>query len=207
MNRPQFEEHSELRLILLVCVCQDLYYKQNLGPLGSILLLLSTQCLGYGIVGIIVSFRPIRSMKDFPFTFSILPQAGFFRTYLVYPATMTWPSTLPSVTLFNTFHETDAYLTGDTMLTPEQKIYAARGPSRMRFFMIVFVATFLYELFPLFLMPVLSSLAVLCLIGGPNNFYTNNLGSAFKGSGILNFGELTFHGMALKRRISSFSET
>ncbi|RUS20241.1 hypothetical protein BC937DRAFT_95615 [Endogone sp. FLAS-F59071] len=147
-----------------ILAVQDLYYKQNLGPLGSILLLLSTQCLGYGI-------------------------AGFFRTYLVYPATMIWPSTLPSVTLFNTFHETDAYLTGDhTMLTPEQEIYAARGPSRMRFFMIVFVATFLYELFPLFLMPVLSSLAVLCLIGGPNNFYTNNLGSAFKGSGILNIG-------------------
>ncbi|KAM3586446.1 hypothetical protein VKS41_002962 [Umbelopsis sp. WA50703] len=140
---------------------QDLYYNQDLGPVGSILLLISTQCLGYGM-------------------------AGFYRRVLVNPAAMLWPSTLPSVSLFNTFHEKNPYHLDDrvTEKDPED----VKGPSRMRFFLIAFVCVFIYELFPTFIMPVLSSVAILCYIGGANNFYTSPLGSGFSGTGLLNFG-------------------
>ncbi|KAI8800688.1 OPT oligopeptide transporter protein-domain-containing protein [Cladochytrium replicatum] len=58
---------------------QLLYYNQDIGPLGSILLLWTTQCLGYGM-------------------------AGFLRKWLVYPAAMWWPANLPYVTLYTTLH-------------------------------------------------------------------------------------------------------
>ncbi|GAB5591359.1 hypothetical protein Unana1_06259 [Umbelopsis nana] len=145
-----------------ILAIQDLYYNQDLGPLGSILLLISTQCLGYGM-------------------------AGLYRRVLVNPAAMLWPTTLPSVSLFNTFHEKDPYLLRQS--TQEKEASEYTGMSRMRFFLIVFACVFVYEMFPTFIMPVLSSVAVLCIIGGRNN---NNvlsaLGSGFSGVGILNFG-------------------
>ncbi|RKP26649.1 OPT oligopeptide transporter protein-domain-containing protein [Syncephalis pseudoplumigaleata] len=58
---------------------QRLFYDQDLGPLGSILLLLTTQCIGYGM-------------------------AGILRRFLVTPANMIWPSNLVQVALYNTLH-------------------------------------------------------------------------------------------------------
>ncbi len=53
---------------------QRIYYDQNIGPLASLLLLWTTQCLGYGL-------------------------AGFLRKYLVTPRKMIWPLVLPMVCL------------------------------------------------------------------------------------------------------------
>jgi hypothetical protein len=100
---------------------------------------------------------------------------------------MLWPSTLPSVSLFNTFHEKDPYLLGNR--DEEKEKDEGQGMSRMRFFLIVFACTFVYELFPTLIFPVLSSVAVLCLIGGPGNQVLASLGSGFSGVGILNFGK------------------
>ncbi|KAI8801478.1 OPT oligopeptide transporter protein-domain-containing protein [Cladochytrium replicatum] len=58
---------------------QILYYNTDIGPIPSILLLWTTQCLGYGM-------------------------AGFLRKWLVYPAAMWWPANMPYVTLFTTLH-------------------------------------------------------------------------------------------------------
>ncbi|TPX33533.1 hypothetical protein SeMB42_g07463, partial [Synchytrium endobioticum] len=58
---------------------QILYYKQDIGILASVLLLWTTQCLGYGL-------------------------AGLLRNWLVYPADMVWWSALPYVQLMSTFH-------------------------------------------------------------------------------------------------------
>lgn len=58
---------------------QDLYYKTNLGAVGGLLLLLSTQLIGFGLSGL--TYR-----------------------LLVRPTAMLWPSTLVFVTLFETLH-------------------------------------------------------------------------------------------------------
>ncbi|KAK4051978.1 hypothetical protein OIO90_004508 [Microbotryomycetes sp. JL221] len=58
---------------------QDLYYKTDLGTFGGLLLLLSTQLLGFGLSGL--TYR-----------------------LLVRPTVMLWPSTLVLVTLFETLH-------------------------------------------------------------------------------------------------------
>lgn len=68
-----------------IIAVQDLYYHQNIGPIGGILLLLSTQMLGFGLSGLVYNL-------------------------LVKPRKMVWPSVLVPLSLFNTLHgdkETD----------------------------------------------------------------------------------------------------
>ncbi|KAH9821600.1 putative oligopeptide transporter [Melampsora americana] len=62
-----------------IVAVQDLYYHQDMGHFGSLLLILSTQLLGFGLAG---------------FTYSIL----------IRPTAMVWPSSLVVVTLYNTLH-------------------------------------------------------------------------------------------------------
>ncbi|KAG9284968.1 hypothetical protein G9A89_009778 [Geosiphon pyriformis] len=66
---------------------QTLFYHQSIGVVGSLLLLCSTQLLGYGL-------------------------AGAMRKFLVYPASMVWPINLLQVALFNTLHENTGLASG-----------------------------------------------------------------------------------------------
>ncbi|CAG8477442.1 7851_t:CDS:10 [Funneliformis caledonium] len=62
-----------------IIAIQELFYNQHSGFIIGILLLLSTQMIGYGL-------------------------AGFLRKYLVRPANMLWPSNLVFSSLFSTLH-------------------------------------------------------------------------------------------------------
>ncbi|KAG0025207.1 hypothetical protein BGZ81_007330, partial [Podila clonocystis] len=62
-----------------IIVIQRVFYKQDFGFLANLLLILTTQLVGYGM-------------------------AGILRRYLVYPAAMIWPANLVTVALFNTLH-------------------------------------------------------------------------------------------------------
>ncbi|KAI8604603.1 OPT family small oligopeptide transporter [Dissophora ornata] len=62
-----------------IIVIQRVFYKQDFGFIANLLLILTTQLVGYGM-------------------------AGILRRYLVYPAAMIWPSNLVTVALFNTLH-------------------------------------------------------------------------------------------------------
>ncbi|KAF9929028.1 hypothetical protein FBU30_001937 [Linnemannia zychae] len=62
----------------------DLFLDHRIGALGSITLILTTQCLGYGM-------------------------AGSLRKYLVYPAEMVWWSNLVQVVFYNAIHNTDEF--------------------------------------------------------------------------------------------------
>ncbi|KAG0199594.1 hypothetical protein BGX28_007141 [Mortierella sp. GBA30] len=63
-----------------IVVIQKVFYKQDFGFLANLLLIFTTQMLGYGM-------------------------AGVLRRYLVYPAAMIWPANLVQVALFNTLHK------------------------------------------------------------------------------------------------------
>ncbi|KAJ1980345.1 hypothetical protein H4R33_005493 [Dimargaris cristalligena] len=63
-----------------VVVIKKLFYKMELSFFASLLLILTSQLVGYGL-------------------------AGIARKYLVRPAAMIWPSSLVTVALFRTFHE------------------------------------------------------------------------------------------------------
>ncbi|KAL6808390.1 OPT oligopeptide transporter domain-containing protein [Trichoderma camerunense] len=65
-----------------VILAQLVFYKQDFGVLYQLLLIVSTQCSGYGI-------------------------AGMLRKLLVFPASMIWPSNLAVVSLLTTMHESN----------------------------------------------------------------------------------------------------
>ncbi|ORX39348.1 OPT oligopeptide transporter protein-domain-containing protein [Kockovaella imperatae] len=62
-----------------ILAIMDLYFHVTLGPISSIILLLTTQCIGFGL-------------------------AGMLQTILVYPPAMYWPSILVVVQLFTTLY-------------------------------------------------------------------------------------------------------
>lgn len=96
--------------------------------------------------------------------------AGFFWRYLVEPAVMIWPETLVATAFYNTLHEHKSNFT--------------KNLSRTSFFMLVFGITFAYQVLPLYLMPILSSMTILCWIA-PHNTLLQMLGSGYSGLGIL----------------------
>ncbi|GJJ75282.1 hypothetical protein EMPS_07640 [Entomortierella parvispora] len=67
-----------------ILVCTDLYLNERMNALGALILLITTQCLGYGM-------------------------AGMLRKYLVYPAEMVWWGNLVQVVFFNALHNTDEF--------------------------------------------------------------------------------------------------
>lgn len=80
-----------------IIVIQRVFYKQDFGFLANLLLILTTQLVGYGM-------------------------AGILRRYLVYPAAMIWPSNLATVALFNTLHRREELTPGQWT---RQKFFAA----------------------------------------------------------------------------------
>ncbi|KAI9312463.1 OPT family small oligopeptide transporter [Dichotomocladium elegans] len=100
---------------------QQLYYADPPSPAGSIFLLFATQIVGYGI-------------------------AGQLRHFLVYPANMIWPTSLPTVSLLRTLNSSKD---------------EARW--RTRFFFVVFLVMFVYEFIPQYMFPLLGGISIFCL--------------------------------------------
>lgn len=74
--------------------------------------------------------------------------AGLFRDVLVRPPNIYYPGVLPNVALFNAMHRNPAVTT-----------------KSLRFFCYVALAAFVWEWFPQFIFPMLSSLPLLCYFG------------------------------------------
>lgn len=129
----------------------------------QILFILSTQVIGY--------------------TF-----AGLTRHWLVEPSSMIWPATLVNCALFQVLHpkayinstalEDDVADTFDSVVVP--------GPSRTRFFFVLFGIGFLWAFFPSFFVPALSYFSVFTWLM-PRNTVMNVVLGAKSGLGILPF--------------------
>ncbi|PIA52583.1 hypothetical protein AQUCO_01000455v1 [Aquilegia coerulea] len=117
------------------------FYKRKISFFASWLLVITTQVLGYG-------------------------WAGLLRKYVVDPAHMWWPGTLPQVSLFQALHEKD-----------ERKM------SRAKFFLIAFICTFCYTLVPGYLFPTLSSISWICWAFS-KSVTAQQLGSGMQGLGL-----------------------
>ncbi|KAI4340011.1 hypothetical protein MLD38_024890 [Melastoma candidum] len=99
--------------------------------------------------------------------------AGLFRKYLVDSAYMWWPGNLVQVSLFTALHEKEGRRKG--------------GVSRLQFFVIVFIASFSYYIFPGYLFQTLSNISIACLIW-KNSVTAQQIGSGVRGLGIGSFG-------------------
>ncbi|KAJ1929485.1 hypothetical protein FBU59_007043, partial [Linderina macrospora] len=105
--------------------------------------------------------------------------AGLSRTLLVLPASMIWPSSLINASLFRTFHERE-----DSDNTNYSNVNARI--SRTRFFWVCFAGSFVWFFVPGYLVQVLSTISVLCLVA-PNNHLINLIGDGKQGLGVLSF--------------------
>ncbi|OCF79168.1 OPT family small oligopeptide transporter [Kwoniella mangroviensis CBS 8886] len=103
-----------------ILAIMDLYYDTPVGRLSSILLLLTTQCIGFGL-------------------------AGMLQNLLVNPPAMYWPSTLVTVQLFTTLYSS----TSTALSTAAQAMTTKRLRVFMIIFLITFIYQFLpFLLFP-----------------------------------------------------------
>ncbi|KAL9660066.1 hypothetical protein QQ045_024877 [Rhodiola kirilowii] len=121
-----------------------IFYKRSMTFLVALLVVLTTQVLGFG-------------------------WAGIFRKYLVEPAAMWWPQNLVQVSLFRALHEREKRPKG--------------GLTRNQFFLIAFICSLTYYVFPGYLFPMLTSLSWICWIY-PKSVLAQQLGSGLHGLGI-----------------------
>ncbi|OMO83536.1 Tetrapeptide transporter, OPT1/isp4 [Corchorus olitorius] len=121
-----------------------IFYKKNMSFLVALLVVFTTQVLGFG-------------------------WAGVFRRYLVEPAAMWWPQNLVQVSLFRALHEKEERAKGRL--------------TRNQFFIIAFICSLAYYVFPGYLFPVLTSLSWLCWVF-PTSILAHQLGSGLQGLGI-----------------------
>ncbi|RKF62996.1 Oligopeptide transporter 6 [Erysiphe neolycopersici] len=124
-----------------VLAAQKLYYNMVPNSLVAMLLLISSQLLGYGI-------------------------AGILRSGLVYPKKMSWPQILPLSSLIETLHR-DKF---------EMK--------KAVFFWIIFAIIAIWELFPQYIMPVLTGISVFCLANRKSLVFTKVFGGANGNEGL-----------------------
>ncbi|KAJ8632363.1 hypothetical protein MRB53_025699 [Persea americana] len=95
--------------------------------------------------------------------------AGIYRRYLVEPAAMWWPYNLVQVSLFRALHEKERRPKG--------------GLTRNQFFLISFICSFNYYVFPGYLFTMLTSLSWICWIF-PHSILAQQLGSGLYGLGL-----------------------
>ncbi|KAJ2031948.1 hypothetical protein GGI01_000564 [Coemansia sp. RSA 376] len=154
-----------------------LYYNPSFSLWTALVLLLSGQLFAYSL-------------------------AGLSRTLLVLPASMIWPSSLINASLFRTFHEhhpesdesTAGAAISDFKVEPAVKMsLRARwrrrglsGMSRTQFFWICFAGSFVWYFVPGYLLQVLSTISLLCLIA-PHSHLANLIGDGKQGLGVLSF--------------------
>ncbi|KAJ1652300.1 hypothetical protein IWQ61_007332 [Dispira simplex] len=165
-----------------IVVIKKLWYKSAMGAGPSLLLLLSSQLIGYGLAGIV-------------------------REFLVRPAAMVWPATLVNVVLFRTLHGSDYHEeTKDEPFGCDEAYDDISGLtkrvsyynrlcgflrristwSRIKFFWVFFTVSFVYYFFPGYLFTTLASIPLLCLVA-PHNVVANQLGDGLRGLGLLSF--------------------
>lgn len=94
-----------------------------MSAVSSIVLLVVTQCTGFGLAGKL-SLSPVRNLDSKPI--------GMLQDILIKPTAMYWPATLVTVQLFTTLHDTHSRMT--------QK--------RLQLFMLVGSAAFFYQVSP-----------------------------------------------------------
>ena len=132
--------------------------------------------------------------------------AGLTRRFLVYPSYCVWPTSLVTIALNSALHNE----TNTPVLGPFKKMYSM---SRFRFFMIAFLAMFVYFWFPNYIFEVLTYFSWMTWIA-PDNHNLNILTGFQNGLGLFNpfptfdWNVLLFDGLdplvSLHRRVPDF---
>lgn len=151
---------------------QSLFFNQEMGSMAGLTLLLTTQCLGFGL-------------------------AGLCHRLLITPPSMIFPSSLVTTSLFHTLHSKGGRDTRDrtrffglafgaTLVSCKRKVSLSLSLSLVLIFLSISLPlTKVYQFLPSLFIPTLSSIAILCLFNNQSHI-TEVLSSGYKGFGILN---------------------
>ncbi|KAF9143404.1 hypothetical protein BGX30_000558 [Mortierella sp. GBA39] len=104
--------------------------------------------------------------------------AGAIRRFLVRPADMVWPSTLVTASLFRSLH---ASSTGSSSSDLEN----AGRMSRMKYFLLVTLGSFIYYWFPGYIFPTIGVISWICWINPQNAVLAQLTGSQGLGIGTI----------------------
>lgn len=107
--------------------------------------------------------------------------AGLSRQWLVDPSSMIWPSVLVNCALFQVLHPKANEDTARLDLPSNDIVY---GPSRTKFFFILFLVGFVWALFPSFFVPALSYFSIITWFA-PKNVVLNTIFGTRSGMGLL----------------------
>jgi OPT family small oligopeptide transporter len=133
-----------------IILAQEVFYKQFFGWGYQLLLVCTTQMIGFGMAGIV-------------------------RRFLVWPASMIWPSTLVNCTMFYALHD---HKPSDPALTGGWSI------GRYRWFLYVFTGSFIWYWFPGWIAQFLSYFCFATWIA-PNNVIVNQIFGGVHGLGLI----------------------
>ncbi|KAK7016289.1 OPT superfamily oligopeptide transporter [Favolaschia claudopus] len=125
-----------------VLAVQRLFYNITPNPAASIFLLFSSQLCGYGI-------------------------GGLFRSVLLYPSKMLYPSVLPLVAMFDSLYK-------DT----------EGAGKKLRLFWIAFAGIFLWEILPEWMFPLLTGFSIFCLANPRSADFTRIFGGSNGNEGL-----------------------
>ena len=158
-----------------ILAIMDLYFKMPLPALPSIVLLLTTQCIGFGLAGGLYSVS-----SPFDIWYETLTP-GMLQNLLVSTPSMYWPGTLVTVQLFATL-----YTPSSTSTSIANRAAVRETRDRLKVFMLVGLTAFSYQFLPSLLFPTLTSVAMLCLVDN-KSWWLLTFGSGYNGQGLLNF--------------------
>jgi OPT family oligopeptide transporter len=123
---------------------------------------------------------------------------GILRRFLVWPTNIIWPQNLPFIAILRTLHErksikTELYNGG----VPNRNWRNILIQNRLLFFSLIVLLTFIYQWFPLYIVPVLSVFSWICLINRKNYLLsqlTAVRGLALGGGGLtLDWSQVTMY--------------
>ncbi|KAK9152399.1 hypothetical protein Syun_010708 [Stephania yunnanensis] len=160
------------------------FYKQSLNFGCALLIVLTTQILGYG-------------------------WAGMLRRYLVDPAEMWWPANLAQIVreygtalvFVDVIRDLISIDDLKAFRALHEKDHRSKGLTRMQFFLVFMVASFAYYTLPGYLLPILTFCSWICWIW-PHSITAQQIGSGYHGLGVGTFsfdwaGISAYHGSPL----------
>ncbi|KAG9224893.1 hypothetical protein PTI98_009892 [Pleurotus ostreatus] len=125
-----------------VLAVQRLFYNVTPNPASSIFLLFASQLLGYGI-------------------------GGLFRSVLLYPSKMLYPTVIPLVSMFDALYRD-----------------AQGATKKLRLFWIAFGVIFIWEIFPEWIFPLLTGFSIFCLANPTSTDFTRIFGGSNGNEGL-----------------------
>ncbi|CAF3702453.1 unnamed protein product [Rotaria sordida] len=112
---------------------------------------------------------------------------GILRRFLVWPCELIWPQNLPLIAVLRALHDRKLSVAEASYGNKNRSLKQTLLDNRLLFFFVISIISFIYEWFPLYIMPILAYFSWMCWINPSNNFLVQSTavrGLAMGGGGL-----------------------